>query len=310
MPGADERRRTDPVFAPPGEQAPVVTFHPPTPAARPADSKRRRLLIGAGAVVAAIAVAGIAFTVLNGGGGGQAGGDRPQSPPAPSSSTSAPANAEATALADRIATAVDLRQTATFVYHGPGGAGGMTDTIDATGVFRAGSMTPSDYDLTVWNPGDRRLSKHLRTVLIGDTGYVSAGGWKQAPAARATAKDDIPHVYAAMAANIRWAGSPPGLLAVLHAATDLKQSADVYTGTASLRALAADPAAAPLWSAYDDARYQLSYVLRLGPDDLPRELDVRLEPRDSADPATKAPLLDFRTTYAHWGRKAVINPPA
>jgi hypothetical protein len=281
------------------------------------------MLIGAGAVVGAMAVAGLAFTVLNtGSGDGHAAiTDRPQqSPPVPAgSSTGAPTNAEAAALADRIAKAVDLKPTGAFTYHGPGGTSGAADTIDATGSFRSNSSPPASYDLTTWNPGDKRFAKHVRTLLIGDTGYVptgpgpatSPGGWKQVPAAHAPSKEDVPHVYASMAANARWAGSPPALLAILHAATTFTQQAPgLYTGAASLGPLSTDPAAGPLWSSYDATRYRLSYTVRLGLDDLPLRLEIRLDPKGGDGMSAKAVSLDFRTVYSHWGRKVVITPPA
>jgi len=295
----------------------ALPITPPQPRHRvpepPVAAKRKgrgKLLLGTAAAAIAVVVAVIVVAAVNDGGGGPAAAIDKTATPAPttqppvtSDASTAPPAITPAALADKITTALADKPAASFTYRGPAGNGGASDTITASGLFRYTAKAAGAYDMSVGNPGDKRYAKALRTVVVGGTAYVFPGA-RKAPAARTAAKDDPLHVYAAMAANARWATSPTGLLGILHAGTDIQQSGDTYSGTASLAKLGQEQAVAPFYAPYTDAKYTLSYTLRVGTDGLPERLDVKLAPVSG-----KGTTLLLHTTYTRWNRKTAITAP-
>jgi hypothetical protein len=271
------------------------------------EGKRRGVLIGTVVAVGAVLAAGGTIWAVKGGGPAAATGHSPAPPTTPpvtsDGKTSQPVTAAS--VAEQITAALAGKPAASFTYRGPGGPGGASDTIQATGVLRYAAKTPGAYDMTVSNPGDRKFGRALRTVVVGGTAYVASKGWKKAPAVRtAGVKADLPHVYAVMAANARWASSPAGVLGILHAAgSDFQADGSTYSGTASLGQLAQAAGVAPFYGAFDGSKFTLSYTLRLGADTLPEQLDVRIAPVGKGAPVV------LHTTYSRWNGKTSVTAP-
>ncbi len=274
----------------------------------PAGRTRRRVVIGTALAAGAAVAAGIAIVVVasDGGGGPAAATDQSPTPSSPAVSSDGNTAEPVTAgsVLDRVTTALGTAPAASFTYKGPSSTGAA---IQAAGAFRYAAKTAGSYDLTVSSPGDKKAGKPTRTVVIGNIAYVASGGrYKKVPAARAAgAKADPPHVYAALAANARWATTPAGVLGLLRiAGPDFQAAGSTYSGTASLADLGKQDIVAPFYSGFDSGKYSLSYTLRLDGDDLPERLDLRLTPTGG-----NAGAIVLHTTYTHWNRKTTITAP-